>query len=329
MNTMKRILAVLDGSDADVGVLTKAVTLARRHAAALELFLCDAEHAFALQHAYDPTGVGECRRAYVRQARRYLESVRDTAVGADVRIAVDATCETPLYEGIVRKVLSSGADFVVKSAAGAQSLQRFALDANDWQLVRTCPAALLLCRGRSWLPCPKIAAAVDVSEHGAAELPRAIMETSARLAQGCRGELDILYSEPGNTDPRQHEAHLSRLLSLARDAGLDDGRVHLVSGDPDHTLPGFAAGRGYDAFIMGALTHRPGLATLVGTLTSRLVESLDCDFVLVKPAGFQTPVESIIKPSREETVPQGELAIEPTMQRDFISPWQLPTRHGS
>jgi universal stress protein E len=325
MNTMKRILAVLDGSDADVGVLTKAVALAHRHAAALELFLCDAEHAFALQHAYDPTGVEECRHAYVRQARRYLESVRDTAVGADVRIAVDATCETPLYEGIVRKVLSSGADLVVKSAAGAQSLRRFALDANDWQLMRTCPAALLLCRGRSWSPCPKIAAAVDVSEHEAAELPRAIMQTSALLAQGCRGELDILYSEPQNTDSRQHEVHAARLQSLAHDTGLDDRRVHLVPGDPDDALPSFAAGRGYDAFIMGALTHRPGLATLVGTLTSRLVESLDCDFVLVKPAGFRTPVESIIKPSQEESVALRKPAAMPL---DFVSPWQLPARHG-
>ena len=329
MNTMKRILAVLDGSDSDVGVLTKAVALAHRHAAALELFLCDAEHAFSLQHAYDSSGMEECRRAYVRQARRYLESVRDTAVGADVRIAVDAACETPLYEGIVRKALSGGADLVIKSAAGAQSLRRFALDANDWQLMRTCPAALLLCRGRPWSPCPKIGAALDVSEHETAELPRAIMETATLLARTSHGELDVIYSEPRNVDVCRHQAHVARLQSLVRDAGQDDERVHIVSGDPDDALPSFAAGRGYDAFIMGALTHRQGLATLVGTLTSRLVERLDCDFVLVKPAGFRSPVESIIKPPQEALVSQSKPAVQPTLPLEFVSPWQLPARGGS
>jgi nucleotide-binding universal stress UspA family protein len=42
----------------------------------------------------------------------------------------------------------------------------------------------------------------------------------------------------------------------------------------------------YDVLTMGALTHRPGVTTLVGTLTSKLVDAADCDFILVKPNGL-------------------------------------------
>jgi nucleotide-binding universal stress UspA family protein len=41
---------------------------------------------------------------------------------------------------------------------------------------------------------------------------------------------------------------------------------------------------------MGALTRRHGFSTLLGTLTSKLVDTLDCDFVLVKPDSYACPV---------------------------------------
>ncbi len=49
------------------------------------------------------------------------------------------------------------------------------------------------------------------------------------------------------------------------------------------TLPPFAAERDYDVLVMGVLSHRPGAVALMGTLTSKLVDSPNCEFVLVKP----------------------------------------------
>ncbi|HEY7878056.1 MAG TPA: hypothetical protein VIC55_07515 [Gemmatimonadaceae bacterium] len=38
-----------------------------------------------------------------------------------------------------------------------------------------------------------------------------------------------------------------------------------------------------DLIVLGALTHRKTLRALVGTLTGRLTDTLDIDFLLVKP----------------------------------------------
>ena len=154
MSKVTRILAVLDGTDEDAVVMSKAVAIAHQHRAPLELFLCDAQRAYSLLQAYDQTDVNAFRHKCVRESRCYLESLRDVAVGADVAITVDAACESPLYEAIVRKVVRSRPDLVIKSAASRNPLARHALDANDWQLMRTCPVTLLLSRGKSWQPSP-------------------------------------------------------------------------------------------------------------------------------------------------------------------------------
>lgn len=328
MNKVTRILAVLDGTDEDAVVVSKAVALAHQQRAPLELFLCDAQRAYALLHAYDQTDVDAFRRKCIRDLRRYLESLRDVAVGADVVITVDAACESPLYEAIVRKVIRSGADFVIKSAASPSPLACYAPDANDWQLMRACPATLLLSRGKSWQASPKFLAAVDVSGQETSGLPANILGIGAELSRGSHGRLEVVYSEPKNEEPVEHHERLERLQTLTGAALIPGAGIHVLLGNPDDVLPAFAAGRGYDALIMGALTHREGLSALVGTLTSKLVESLDCDFVLVKPDTYRTEVEV--------TDAAGESAVEVSESEDlprpcpappgFVSPWQLPGR---
>jgi universal stress protein E len=327
-NKVTRILAVLDGTDEDAVVVSKAVAIAHQHRASLELFLCDAQRAYALRHSYDQTDVNAFRRKCIREARRYLASVRDVAVGADVAITVDAACASPLYEAIVRKVVRSRADLIIKSAASPSPLARYALDANDWQLLRACPATVLLSRGKSWQPSPKFLAAVDVSGEETPGLPGHILNVCSELLRGLQGRLDIVYSEPKDTVPVEHAKRLERLQAITGAAHIPGAGVHFLLGKADEVLPTFAAGRGYDAIIMGALTHREGLSALVGTLTSKLVGLVGCDFVLVKPDSYHTQVE-LTEAAGEGMVDElesEELPKVPPATPGFVSPWQLPGR---
>jgi universal stress protein E len=244
-----------------------------------------------LRHAYDSTGVEVARQRCLAESHRYLEKFRNAEICGDVQMSVDAVCESPLYEAIVHKVLRSRVDLVMKSASGTPSQGRLTLEANDWQLMRTCPVTLMLTRGTHWREGPRFAAAVDVSRQETPELPRSIVETSAYLASGSRAQLDVLYSERVNTSADEQQAHSVALRHLAGEARTDGEHVYILSGDPEQTLPAFAARHEYDVFVLGALTHKKGIVTLVGTLTSKLVETLKCDFVLVKPDGYRCPIE--------------------------------------
>jgi universal stress protein E len=279
---------VINPADESRQVLAKAMVLARHFGARLELFLCDSEYAYTLSHLYDPRGIQAARTVCLTAGERCLDALR-RSLAEDVEVTTHVACESPLYSAVVDRVLESKPDLVIKSAAGRAFLDRLTLDANDWQLVRTCPVPLMLTRNRPWSARPRFAAAVDVSDPGAMTLVRSIVRTALFLVRGCQGELDVVFSESTPDLPLQVKRRES-LGRLAREFRVGKEHVQVLAGEPEQSLPSWAAGRDPDVIVMGALTRRPGVTTLVGTLTGRLVDALDSDFVLIKPQAQAYPV---------------------------------------
>lgn len=276
------ILAVLNRGQLDSGLVDKAAWLATECDARLELFLCDAEHAYALKREYEPSRNDEFRQKCVAKAIEYLVHVRRAARLSDTRVYVSAACESPLYEGIVHKVLRSRPDLVIKGASGLRLAAGVVFDPNDWQLMRKCPTTLMMTRGRIWCARPRLAAAVDVSAEETVGLAGSILKTAQCLRSAHGGELDVLYAQRGAVGREVWETREAALRKLAQVCNVRDEATHVLNGEPEHALPAFVAERDYDVLVMGALTHRPGAVALVGTLTSKLVDTIDCDFVLVK-----------------------------------------------
>ena len=282
------ILAVADGAAGDGSLLRQALSLARQFGARIELFLCASQQAYVLAHRYERAGVEEARAACVAQARAYLADLAASIGACEIEITVDARCESPLYEGIARKVARCGADLVIKRAGGAESA-RGTPDQNDWQLMRTCPATLLLCRGQSWARPARFATAIDVSQEETAGLAREVLEAACMLASAAGAGLDVLYGETAaGSAPAQ--ARRSELLRLCGAQHIAPDKLHVLMGQPELMLPAFAARERYDLLILGALTHRRAGAVSVGTLTSKLLDAVGCDFALIKPASFRSPI---------------------------------------
>jgi universal stress protein E len=292
MQSLTSILVVLDRGAGDLPLLTKAITLAHAFNARIDLFACDAEHEYTLRHSYDSHGLEAARQAGVMELRRYLRPLSDRVTAEELAVSIDVFAETPLYEGIVHKVIASRPGLVMKSAVHEPSSRRSALGANDWQLVRTCPAPLMLGRGRTWHIPPHFAAAVDVSEAETPGLAAIILHTAAMLRAGCHGELDVLFGERPGSSAQDREAHAASLRNLAADVHLDAQRIRSVAGDPEMTLTASASQQRYDVLVLGALTHRPQQTALVGTLTRRLMETLDSDFILMRAENFVSPVHA-------------------------------------
>jgi len=278
-NEIRSILAVIDrnGSQAQ-RVAAKAVDLARMTGAHLELFLCDAEAAFNRKHQYEAVAAERAKELCLADSRRYLETLRWKLAAGEVEISLSVACESPLYESIVHAVERSRPDLVMRGTAPGEPL-----DPNTWELVAECPAPLLLTRGRAWKVRPVIAAAIDVSPGESRELTRAILRSAAGFAGAAGGTVEIVHAggiengPPAACDPRR-----MALAERARDAGLDGAESHLLGGEPAQALREFCARCDFDLIVLGALTHRKALGALVGTLTGRLIESVESDFLLVK-----------------------------------------------
>ena len=289
MNKPSFILVVVDRAHDASEPIAKAVTLARQSGARIELFLCESEQAYELAHAYDREGIDQSRAASTSQARAYLADLKAFANAPDLKITLDASCESPMYEGIVRKVLRSRPDLVIKGAAGGERRNR-TLDPNDWQLARTCPVTVMLTRSRAWGHPPRFAAAVDASEQEKGSLLQDVIDAARTLASAAQARLEVVYGE-SRSSKEFLSLRLERLRSLCEESGITSDRMHVLYGAPEETLLPFARAQGYDALILGALTHRPADSVPLGTLTSQLLDALDCDFILVKPSSYRSPVE--------------------------------------
>jgi universal stress protein E len=291
MDKPHSILVVVERAQDASGLINKALVMARQFGAHIELFLCESEQAYELAHAYDREGIERACAESIAQARDYLSDLKACANASDVDIAIDARCESPLYEAVVRKVSRSGADLVIKGLAGGRCGQHSTADANDWQLMRTCPATLVLARRKAWHTPARFAAAVDVSEQETVSLPREVMQSARILASPWQAHLDVMYGETSVSDVAVR-SRAQKLRSLCEATGVTRERTHVLCGPAEESLPPFAREEDYDVLVLGALSHRPAGTALVGTLTSKLLDALDCDFVLVKPVGYRGRIEA-------------------------------------
>src|SRR6185312_16132584 len=175
---------------------------------------------------YEPEVAARAKEACLRESRRYLETlVRKLAV-PDVEISSSVACESPLYESIVHTVRRCRPDLVIRGAAAAAPL-----DPKDWELIRACPAPLLLTRGQPWKPQPIVAAAVDVSAGESEELTRTILRTAAGLAKAAAGSVEIMHGGRFDTAlPPAFDACRAALAARVKDAGLEGAECHLLDG---------------------------------------------------------------------------------------------------
>lgn len=304
--TIRSILAAVDRDESSKRAVTRAAELARLTGSRLELFLCDAERAYVRQHQYDREAAVSAKEASLADSLRYLESLRGAMGVSDVEVSLNVACESPLYAAIVHEVEHAHPDLVVRSVEadetaatggdvrpyGRELGQRAAapvLDASDWDLVGACPAPLLLTRGKPWKARPVIAAAVDLSSGESAELTRTILRAAADIAQSTGGVLKAVHACRGDRPKEEIEIHRAALGERVRTAGIESADIHLVVGEPAAALREFGRQEEVDLIVLGALTHRKTLSALVGTLTGKLIDALDGDFLLVKSPRAPSP----------------------------------------
>lgn len=301
-----------------------AVDLGARLAAGLgttlELFTPVYNSHISLAYFQDREGLEHARSILVR---RYLERLEEMRVNlaSDVPVDCHAAWDHPLEEALVRRVLERAAELlIVPLPTGADSGGR-PLSPAQWQLVRHCPAAVLLTRGRAWSDAPVIVAAVDpTGRHGRSdELDVRILQAAERLAGGARGTLHAFHSwerslraligereEPLAPDlpesgtERRHREAVHEVLAAARVA---PARVSFAEGPAEKTLPDYCRDSAAAVVVMGAVARNPFGRIFIGSTAERVLDRLPCDLLVVKPEAFRTPVSIERWPCEERAIP--------------------------
>jgi universal stress protein E len=317
MKSIERILVVADptkGSDVQAQrAVKRAFALAERTKAELQIFVvCDYNEYVKGARSLDPAGLAEARRNYSTRKHAWLQEVVSALATPSVRVRMEMAWDRPRHEGITRQVLRYKPDLVIKDTHHHPAIARALFTNTDWHLIRECPAPLMLVRTESWPSTGKVLAAVDPlhERDKTAALDRKIVDTAAHVAETIGGELHVLhvfepmeamitagdeylpYAIPlDEVGQKRRSQYWKALQSLVTDLHLPAKRLHLRSGFVRDQLCDMARELDAGLIVMGAIARSGLKRVFLGSTAEDVLEWLPCDVLIVKPDGFECPVE--------------------------------------
>lgn len=307
----KEILSVIDPTVTEQPAMSRAAQLAAAFGASLELFICDYDQYLAGGRMFDSRSLEKARESLLSRDVQRLEKLRAPLLQKGLEVEVDARWGHPLDRGIAQKALEAQPLLVAKDTHYHAALKRTLLSNTDWNLIRSCPAPLLLVKPRALAPRPTILAAVDPThEHDKpAELDKAILAFAKELCTALKGHLHVLHvfdtapaiaaasdtpittlSVPVQELTAGVEAqHREALEQLLAEYPVELEDVHFEEGVPHEILVRKATELEADFVVMGAVSRSGLKRVFVGSTAERVLDLLPCDLVVIKPVGFEGP----------------------------------------
>jgi hypothetical protein len=126
---------------------------------------------------------------------------------------------------------------------------------------------------------------LDVSDEDHERTSRGLMHTAGFLALGCRGNLDLLYSERELRDEALRMQRAVRVAQLVREFHVGCERLQMFDGEPGDQLPPLIAARQYDIVVIGTESVAHGWMKPHAATAHELAAATAGDIVLVREAG--------------------------------------------
>lgn len=310
MRKPKAILAVVDPTATSQPAAERAVTLARSIGARVELFVCDHDPQLVDKASGDFQGLPKARAALVDDRLRRLREVKQALAAEDVELMIDARWDSPLADGIVRKVLEASADIVLKDTHYHPLSRRSIFSNTDWNLIRDCPVPLWLVKPRAIAAKPRFVAAVDPLHERAkpTELDERIIGAAKQLCYPLNGELHVFHAfdaTPAFAAPMDSIAmplpipeiteamrarHTKAVHELTDSHGIARDCVHVQEGSTRERVVQLTDELHADVVVMGAVSRRGLKRLFLGNTAEDVLDKLPCDLLIVKAAGFETTV---------------------------------------
>jgi universal stress protein E len=313
MQTISKILSVVDPTTVDQPALQRASWLAESTGAEIELLVCYYNEYLSGDRLFDSPSLEKARKEVIDSQVKHLEAIAEPLRQAGIVIKSTAIWDHPLYEGVVRHAVNSGADIVFKDTHHHSVMDRALLTNTDWNLIRTCPLPLWLVKPTAVQDPPIFVAAIDpMNQHDKpAALDDEILHLSKMLGDKLGGEVHAFHSyDPriavatatanayipvslpfDEIEKQMHEDHQKRFGEITSFHGLADDRAHLVAGLTHEELPEIARTLKADVVVMGAVARNRWKRLFIGATAERTLEHLPCDLLIVKPDWYKTPVE--------------------------------------
>lgn len=216
----------------------------------------------------------------------------------------------PTYEAIVRQVRQTRPDLLVTESHRHTKLARIVLANTDWQLMRECPCPVWFVRSSELPKQPRLLVAVDPRHTHAkpSKLDDRLLQAAHTVTRQLGGRTAVVhaYETPASAAPgmlmepvrlpispqrtRDFIATTTQSVTkLADKHRISDSVVR--EGVASTVIVSEAKRRGSDLLVMGAVSRSLLVRPVIGSTAERVIDHVDCDVLVVKPAGFKSHVK--------------------------------------
>jgi universal stress protein E len=297
LRTLMVALAATDESAQPL--LRKALQLANRFDASLRLL-----HIVAPSYAFVPDDL-----KLASSALHALVEKRNRRIDVDVTTTV--VRDYPVADAIVRQVLKYKPDMLLAESHRHSKLSRALMGQTDWELIRNCPCPLWLSKSDRLPRTLKALAAVDPYHSRAkpTRLDDIILRTALSITDDKPEQVIAChaYTPPNTVMPVMtaelywqplSEKELRRFETSVRktmERRLARYRIPLrnqltMPGDPASALVHATKKHHTNVIVMGAISRSALKRFFIGNTAERVIDEVECDLLVVKPASFRTPV---------------------------------------
>lgn len=314
MKRFRRILVYVGLGRNCAAMLLRAADLATMNQAELTVVSCyEKPPAHALSVFSSQEKPERLVRAVVETKTHLLEQTVRPFEAVDLKVKKKLLAG-PAFVAVIQEVLAHNHDLVMTAVED----QGFAANAfrgsTVTHLLRKCPCPV-------WVFCTErkaaghhIVAAIDASaeEPEEIEMNATILQLAASLASIEKAGLTTLYCWEANgeehllVDPTFDEKQLRdyvldfrRLHQAAYRRSVDaiaaqfpevEIRRHMLKGDPGALIPAFLHKHRTTVLVMGTVARTGVAGFFIGNTAEKVLHSIHCSLLAVKPAGYVSPV---------------------------------------
>ena len=316
MQTIKKILVDIDPDKQQQPSLEKAIQFAKHQTVTIKLLSCVYYPSVVASNFLTPKHLETTKVAILKVNQDKLNKLIKQHAQSNVTYETEVMWHSPIYQGILKVVDSFKPDLVIKATHQHKLIARRLFTPTDWYLLKACPVPILLVKDQKWTKNTAVVAAID-PEHNlskTSELDKSILKTGFGISSGLEMTLHALHcfdpsyweilleavdksgmwADVFSFDANQNESmvleklryqHNEKFSTACSEYVPNSENQHIISGDIDDVLPKKLSQINAAILVLGT-TYRTGL---LGSTAQRLIETVECDLLAVKPKGFEAP----------------------------------------
>ena len=302
---IQHILVIMDPTIDEQPALSRAIELAKRFDASIELFLVVYHSGLAPKWFNQEHPQEQIINNYLKTKQRWLDTYLCQISSENISVSSDVRWHKPLYAEILKKITECHADIVIKSTHQHPVLNRLLFTPNDWQLLKSCPVPLLLAKHTTPSAYKNVMASVDLekSEDERRDLDKVILDTNAMMSEYYNAVAHVIHAfDPMGHElwPGEHinilgmdvpsyayqgnqlhlkEQHEKELTQLVEHYALDEENIHFEEGLASNLIVDVAKDENIDLLVMGVRFH----SGFVSTTAEKILDEVNCDILAIKP----------------------------------------------